>query len=136
MKAGRRVVIGVGNDYRRDDGLGPLVVAALTDRQADDPRLAEVDLRVSDGEPTRLIDLWTDADLAIVVDAVLDDGHHAGHRHELSSTPCTSSPTGTRPTPTASAWAAPSRSGRRSAGSPTGWSYSPSPAPSSASAKA
>jgi hydrogenase maturation protease len=81
---GRRVVIGVGNDYRRDDGFGPAVVAALAGRQADDPRLAEVDLRVSDGEPTRLIDLWTGADLAVVVDAVLDDGRHAGDRHELS----------------------------------------------------
>ena len=82
--SGRRVVIGVGNDYRRDDGFGPLVVAALVRRQADDPRLSEVDLRISDGEPTRLIDLWTGAGLAIVVDAVLDDSHHAGHRHELT----------------------------------------------------
>jgi len=82
--AGPRVVIGVGNDYRRDDGLGPLVVAALAGRQADDPRLSGVDLRVSDGEPTRLIDLWTGTDLAIVIDAVLDDNHHAGHRHELA----------------------------------------------------
>jgi hydrogenase maturation protease len=82
--AGPRVVIGVGNDYRRDDGFGPLVVAALIDRLATDPRLAGVDLRVSDGEPTRLIDLWTGTDLAVVVDAVLDDSHHAGHRHELA----------------------------------------------------
>lgn len=81
---GRRVVIGVGNDYRRDDGFGPLVVAGLAGRQATDPRLADVDIRVSDGEPTRLIDLWTGAGLAVVVDAVLDDGHHAGHRHELA----------------------------------------------------
>lgn len=81
---GRCVVIGVGNDYRRDDGFGPQVVAALADRQAGDPRLSGVDLRVSDGEPTRLIDLWTGAGLAVVVDAVLDDGHHAGDRHELA----------------------------------------------------
>ncbi|MEU7906142.1 hydrogenase maturation protease [Actinoplanes sp. NPDC049118] len=80
---GRRVVIGVGNDYRRDDGFGPLVVAGLTARQNSDRRLAAVDLRVSDGEPTRLIDLWTGADIAVIVDAVLDDGHHSGHRHEL-----------------------------------------------------
>ena len=80
---GRRVVIGVGNDYRRDDGFGPAVVGGLIDRQGIDPRLTAVDLRVSDGEPTRLIDLWTGADLAVVVDAVLDDGHHAGHRYEL-----------------------------------------------------
>nr|BFE71859.1 hypothetical protein GCM10020092_051600 [Actinoplanes digitatis] len=77
------MVIGVGNDYRRDDGFGPLVVAGLAERQASDRRLAAVDLRVSDGEPTRLIDLWTGADVAVVVDAVLDDGHHSGLRYEL-----------------------------------------------------
>lgn len=82
--AGRRVVIGIGNDYRRDDGFGPLVIAGLADRQAHDRRLAGVDLRLSDGEPTRLIDLWTGADLAVLVDAVLDDDHHAGERHELA----------------------------------------------------
>jgi hydrogenase maturation protease len=80
---GRRVVIGVGNDYRRDDGFGPLVVAGLVDRKASDRRLAAVELRVSDGEPTRLIDMWAGADVAVVVDAVLDDGEHAGNRHEL-----------------------------------------------------
>ncbi len=82
-RTGRRVVIGVGNDYRRDDGFGPAVVAALADRRAVDPQLAKVDLRVSDGEPIRLIDLWAGADIAVVVDAVLDDGQHAGHHHEL-----------------------------------------------------
>lgn len=80
---GRRVVIGVGNDYRRDDGFGPAVIAALADRQTFDRRLTAVDLRVSDGEPTQLIDMWTSADVAVVVDAVLDDGHHSGHRYEL-----------------------------------------------------
>jgi hydrogenase maturation protease len=81
---GRRVVIGVGNDYRHDDGFGPAVVAALAGRRPFDPRLTAVDLRISDGEPTRLIDLWTGADVAVIVDAVLDDDHHAGHRHELA----------------------------------------------------
>jgi hydrogenase maturation protease len=81
--AGPRVVIGVGNEYRRDDGLGPLVVAGLAGRQPSDHRLAGVDLRISDGEPTRLIDLWTGATIAVVIDAVLDEDHHAGRCHEL-----------------------------------------------------
>jgi hydrogenase maturation protease len=81
---GRRVVIGVGNDFRQDDGFGPLVVAGLAAKRSSDPRLTEVDLRVSDGEPTRLIELWTGAALAVVVDAVLDDGDHAGKRYELA----------------------------------------------------
>ena len=79
----RRVVIGVGNEYRRDDGFGPLVIAELADRQIGDPRLAGVELRASHGEPTALLDLWTGAALAVVVDAVRDAGDHAGHRYEL-----------------------------------------------------
>jgi hydrogenase maturation protease len=80
----RRIVIGVGNEYRRDDGFGPFVVAALTERQARDRRLAQVELRTSDGEPTRLLELWRGADLAVVVDAVRDGGDDPGHRYELA----------------------------------------------------
>jgi hydrogenase maturation protease len=79
----RRVVIGVGNEYRRDDGLGPAVVARLGELRATDPRLSTVELAVSDGEPTRLLDLWTGAELAVVVDAVRDGEGHGGHRYEL-----------------------------------------------------
>ncbi|GGN51773.1 hydrogenase maturation protease [Actinoplanes campanulatus] len=64
----RRVVIGVGNEYRRDDGFGPRVVAELAERRRHDPRLAGVDLRVSDGEPARMLEAWTGADVAVVVD--------------------------------------------------------------------
>jgi hydrogenase maturation protease len=79
----RRVVIGVGNEYRRDDGFGPLVVAELAARRPHDARLGGVDLRVSDGEPTRLIDLWSGAAVTVVVDAVRDGSGAGGHRHEL-----------------------------------------------------
>jgi hydrogenase maturation protease len=58
-------VIGVGNPYRRDDGAGPAVIAGLRRH-----RLPTVELAECDGEPTRLIDLWSGADLALVVDAV------------------------------------------------------------------
>jgi hydrogenase maturation protease len=87
------VVIGVGNEYRRDDGIGPALVAALEDRW-----LPDVKLLVSDGEPARLIDDWAGVPLAIVVDAVLCEpstpgefyrtdvplhGHeHPGHDHD------------------------------------------------------
>ncbi|MBM2616421.1 hydrogenase maturation protease [Actinoplanes sp. LDG1-06] len=80
----RRVVIGIGNDYRRDDGFGPAVVADLAGRRASDPRLSGVDLRVSDGEPARLIGLWTGCALAVVVDVVPGPADHAGDRHELA----------------------------------------------------
>jgi hydrogenase maturation protease len=58
------IVIGVGNELRRDDGAGPAVISELRSRS-----LQHVTLAVSDGEPTRLIGLWAGADLAIVVDA-------------------------------------------------------------------
>lgn len=80
---GRRVVIGVGNEYRRDDGFGPVVAARLAQLRETDHRLSTVDITASDGEPTRLIDLWTGAELAVVVDAVHDGCDHGGHRYEL-----------------------------------------------------
>ncbi|QFG21266.1 hydrogenase maturation protease [Actinomadura sp. WMMB 499] len=72
------IVLGVGNDFRRDDGAGPAVVAALRGRVA-------ATLAVSDGEPARLIDLWAGADLAIVVDAVRCDPPDPGRVHELGA---------------------------------------------------
>ena len=59
------VVIGVGNEFRRDDGAGPAVVARLRDLAPPGVRLV-----ITDGEPTRLIDAWAGAALAVVVDAV------------------------------------------------------------------
>jgi hydrogenase maturation protease len=59
------IVIGVGNELRRDDGAGPAVVDELRNRPLEGTTLA-----ISDGEPSRLLDLWAGADLAIVVDAI------------------------------------------------------------------
>lgn len=72
----RIVVIGVGNPYRADDGVGPAVVDRL--ENLDGAVLAR-----SLGEAAELIDLWTGADLAIVVDAVLADPAHPGRVHRL-----------------------------------------------------
>ena len=74
----RIVVIGVGNPYRTDDGVGPAVVERLERRS-----VANVILARSLGEATELIDLWTGADLAILVDAVLADPAHPGRVHRL-----------------------------------------------------
>jgi hydrogenase maturation protease len=62
------LVIGVGNEYRRDDGVGLVVAAQLS--QFD---LPDVAVCVSDGEPMQLLDIWSGADLAVVVDAILCD---------------------------------------------------------------
>ncbi|GAA1805025.1 hydrogenase maturation protease [Luedemannella flava] len=83
---GGRVVIGVGNDLRRDDGVGPAVVDVLRSLSPVPPDLAGATLAVTDGEPTRLIDLWADADLAVVVNAVRSPTDPPGRRYELNLT--------------------------------------------------
>jgi hydrogenase maturation protease len=62
---GTAVVIAIGNEFRRDDGAGPAVLRQLRDLVP-----SGVDLVLSDGEPARLVEAWTGAALAIVVDAV------------------------------------------------------------------
>lgn len=71
------IVIGIGNELRRDDGAGPAVIGELRGRS-----LRDATLVVTDGEPTRLIDLWDGADLAIVVDAA---SGRSGHISEMDS---------------------------------------------------
>jgi len=73
----RVVVIGVGNPFRRDDGVGPALVAAAR------PRLPpEVDVVEVDGEATALLDAWAGAEVAVVVDTVTT-GARAGTVHRL-----------------------------------------------------
>lgn len=79
MTAPRAVVIGVGNLYRRDDGIGQALVAAVGELQ-----LPGVVLTVSDGEPSQLLDAWSGADLAVVVDAVLCDPPEPGRIHRTT----------------------------------------------------
>jgi hydrogenase maturation protease len=72
------VVIGVGNEFRRDDGAGPAVVARL--RGLTPPG---VRVMVTDGEPARLVEAWTGAALAVVVDAVRADPPRPGRVHRF-----------------------------------------------------
>jgi hydrogenase maturation protease len=59
------VVIGIGNPYRCDDGIGPAAVVALADL-----RPPQADVIAADGEPAALLEAWTGRDLAVVIDAV------------------------------------------------------------------
>ncbi|MGW9206167.1 hydrogenase maturation protease [Embleya sp. NPDC055664] len=79
----RIVVIGVGNEYRRDDGVGWAVVARLAEQAATSPLPAGVALRTCDGDPARLIALWDDVDLAVVVDAAHAHPGRPGRVHRL-----------------------------------------------------
>jgi hydrogenase maturation protease len=74
-------VIGVGNTYRRDDGVGPAVAERLRGRR-------DLEVATCEQEPSRLLDAWAGADLALVVDAVAS-GADPGtvHRFDASERP-------------------------------------------------
>jgi hydrogenase maturation protease len=59
------MIFGVGNDFRRDDGVGLEVVRALKAKG-----LTGVTLVESDGDATSLIEAWSKADKAILIDAI------------------------------------------------------------------
>lgn len=65
MTGASAVVIGVGNRYRSDDAIGPMIAARI-----DALKLPGLQVTVCDGEPTGLLDAWAGTDLAVVVDAV------------------------------------------------------------------
>lgn len=75
---GRIVVIGLGNEFRRDDGAGPAVLGLLRTRP-----LRDVELLASDGEPAGLLTAWTGAELAIVVDAMTGSPPSPGRLHRI-----------------------------------------------------
>ncbi|MEU5893656.1 hydrogenase maturation protease [Streptomyces sp. NPDC047461] len=76
---GRIAVIGVGNEFRRDDGVGWAVLARLRER----PPAAGTRLATCDGDPGRLIGLWEGARLAVVVDAAHAHPGTPGRVHRL-----------------------------------------------------
>jgi len=76
-----KVVIGVGNAFRGDDGAGLAVVEGLRGRLP-----AEVEVVACEEEPTRLMDAWAGAEAVFIVDAVAS-GADAGavHRFDAST---------------------------------------------------
>ncbi|WP_438483809.1 hydrogenase maturation protease [Streptomyces sp. S186] len=75
----RIAVIGVGNDHRRDDGVGWAVVSELARRRL--PR--GVALLRTDGEPARLIGAWEGVPRVIVVDAARCRPSRPGRVHRF-----------------------------------------------------
>ncbi|MFJ7587512.1 hydrogenase maturation protease [Streptomyces sp. NPDC097617] len=65
----RTAVIGIGNEFRRDDGVGWVAVSLLRDRATRRQLPRGTVLAQCDGDPGRLIGLWENIDLVIVVDA-------------------------------------------------------------------
>ncbi|WP_406100762.1 hydrogenase maturation protease [Streptomyces sp. NBC_01003] len=79
----RIAVIGVGNDFRRDDGIGWAVVSQLRERVGHRLPANGLELTVNDGDPGRLIGLWEGAHLAIVVDAAHAHPAQPGRVHRI-----------------------------------------------------
>jgi hydrogenase maturation protease len=79
----RRVVIGVGNAYRGDDAVG---LAVAERARGTVPR--DVVVLECEQEPTRLVDAWDGADVAVVVDACSGGaGPGAVHRYDAGEGP-------------------------------------------------
>ncbi len=73
------VIIGVGNIYRGDDGVG-LIIA----RQVRDAALPGVRVREESGEGAALLDAWQGASMVILCDAVRS-GNAPGTIHRLEA---------------------------------------------------
>ena len=84
------VVIGIGNPYRHDDGIGPAVADAI-----DELHLPGVRVAMSDGEPIGLLAAWEDTSLAIVVDAIRHEPPCPGRIHRLTVSQLGSDASGT-----------------------------------------
>lgn len=83
--APRVLVVGVGNPFRRDDGVGLKVLGRLTSMAGDDDALAGADIVEESGEPVALIARWTGYDDVIMIDAVSSGGEPGAlHRIECS----------------------------------------------------
>jgi hydrogenase maturation protease len=67
------IVIGIGNSFRRDDGVGLAVAQEVARRRPPGVRVI-----TATGEPGGLLDAWTGADLAVVVDAAVGDDVQPG----------------------------------------------------------
>jgi hydrogenase maturation protease len=67
------LIIAIGNEFREDDGIGPVIVRAMKENMPD-----TFDYCESNGEATRLIELWKDIPLVAIVDAMQVDSLPAG----------------------------------------------------------
>jgi hydrogenase maturation protease len=76
-------VIGVGNPLRGDDGAGVVVAERLVGRVPEG-----VEVVACDEEPSRLIEAWSGADAAVIVDSVASAaGAGTLHRFEAGEAP-------------------------------------------------
>jgi hydrogenase maturation protease len=67
------LVIGVGNDFRRDDGVGLAVAAEIARR-----RLPGVRVMTAIGDQASILEAWSGVPLAVAVDAAMGEGATPG----------------------------------------------------------
>lgn len=67
------VVVGLGNTYRRDDGVGVAAAAAL-----DELALPGVDVVIGIAESVGLLEAWSGATFAVLIDAAVTPGLSPG----------------------------------------------------------
>ncbi len=75
----RTLIIGVGNEYRCDDGAGLIVARRLKQQMRDDVTVLE-----QSGDGAALMEAWKGADTVILIDAV-NSGTEAGTIHRLEA---------------------------------------------------
>ena len=72
------LIIGVGNEFRRDDGVGLVIAQALKQKP-----LPQVKVLESTGDGADLIDTWQDHERVILIDAV-DSGATPGTLYQFN----------------------------------------------------
>ena len=75
----RTLIIGLGNEYRRDDAVGLVVARRLREAAPESVRVLE-----ESGEGAALLESWQDADTVILIDAV-HSGARPGTIHRLDA---------------------------------------------------
>ena len=75
----RTLIIGLGNEYRRDDAVGLIVARRLREAAPKSVRVLE-----ETGEGASLLESWQDADTVILIDAV-QSGAAPGTLHRLDA---------------------------------------------------
>jgi hydrogenase maturation protease len=76
----RWLVIGIGNPFRRDDGVGINIAERISGLQA-----AEVEVKIQSGEGAALMESWSGAENVLVVDAVRSNST-PGKIHQIDAT--------------------------------------------------
>lgn len=74
------VVIGIGNSFRRDDGVGVAVSDRIAERRPPGVRVLS-----ATGEPAALLEAWAGAARAVVVDAAAGEGCQPGRVRRWSA---------------------------------------------------